>query len=132
MKIGITSVRFAAAFVIASSALFVPACSKSSNATEKPAAPAACPTCVVADEKGFTPSLISLKSSGKGDAREVTFTRTSDATCARDVVFPELGIKQALPLNQPVVIKVPVDAARTLTFQCGMGMYKSSVVVTSS
>ncbi|MBS2012546.1 MAG: hypothetical protein JST00_06655 [Deltaproteobacteria bacterium] len=28
-----------------------------------------------------------------------------------------------------VAISVPTDEEQTLTFQCGMGMYKSSVVV---
>jgi plastocyanin domain-containing protein len=32
-------------------------------------------------------------------------------------------------LNQPVAINVPSDAARTLTFQCGMGMYKGALLV---
>jgi hypothetical protein len=26
-------------------------------------------------------------------------------------------------------VHVPTDQARTLTFQCGMGMYKSSVII---
>ena len=107
-------------------------CNKNSDAAEKRTPPPSCATCVVADERGFTPSRIDLKAGAKGETREVTFTRTSDDTCARDVVFPELGIKQPLPLNQPVVLKLPADTARTLNFQCGMGMYKSSVVVTSS
>jgi plastocyanin domain-containing protein len=60
----------------------------------------------------------------------VSFVRTTDQTCATEVVFPDLGINQKLPLNQPVKVDVPTDAAKTLTFQCGMGMYKGSVVVT--
>jgi len=105
----------------------------SSGCSRKEAAAVAptCATCVVADARGFTPSSLTLAAGSKCETRDVTFTRTSDDTCARDVVFPELSIKQPLPLNQPVVIKVPVDAPRTLTFQCGMDMYRSSVVVAS-
>ena len=59
-------------------------------------------------------------------------SRTTEETCARDVVFPELNIKEPLPLNKPVTVRVPADAAKTYTFQCGMGMYKSSLIVTAS
>ena len=45
------------------------------------------------------------------------------------MVFPQLDIKKALPKGQAVSINVPTDKEQTLTFQCGMGMYKSSVVV---
>lgn len=88
-----------------------------------------CSTCVVADARGFTPSTLALPLGGPGSKTAVTFTRTSDDTCARDVVIADLGVKQPLPLNTPVKIDVPTDAARTLTFQCGMSMYKSSLVV---
>ncbi len=78
------------------------------------------------DAKGFTPSSIEFK---KGEKGAITFTRTSDDTCAKDVVFPEINLKKELPLNKPVVVEVPTDAARTLTFTCGMGMFKSAVVI---
>jgi plastocyanin domain-containing protein len=81
---------------------------------------------VTADERGFTPAAVETQHGSKLTLR---FTRTTDATCADKVVFPEAGIEQALPLKQPVDVIVPTDTARTLAFQCGMGMFKSSVVI---
>jgi plastocyanin domain-containing protein len=81
---------------------------------------------VTADERGFTPAAVETQHGSKLTLR---FTRTTDATCADKVVFPEAGIDQALPLKQPVDVIVPTDKARTLTFQCGMGMFKSAVVI---
>lgn len=81
---------------------------------------------ITADGDGFKPSSVNLK---KGASATLVFTRTTDETCATQVVFPELDIKKDLPKNTPVSIVVPTDRARKLTFQCGMGMYKSSVVI---
>ncbi len=81
---------------------------------------------IVADGDGFHPSSISVK---KGAPLTLEFKRTSDQTCATAVVFPDLKIEKNLPLNEVVAIEVPTDAARTLTFQCGMGMYQSKILV---
>ena len=81
---------------------------------------------VTADERGFMPAAVETKTGSKLTLR---FTRTTDATCADKVVFPEAGIEKDLPLKQPVDIAVPTDKARTLGFQCGMGMFKSSVLI---
>ena len=84
---------------------------------------------VTADDKGFTPSSVTFK---KGAPASLVFTRTTDDTCATEVVFPELNVKKELPKGKPVTIEVPTDKEQRLTFQCGMGMYKSSVVISGS
>jgi plastocyanin domain-containing protein len=59
----------------------------------------------------------------------IELVRTTDATCATKVVFLEQGIERELPLGIPVQVEIATDRARTITFQCGMGMYRGSVVV---
>jgi plastocyanin domain-containing protein len=81
---------------------------------------------VTVDTEGFHPNQVSAS---KGDKLQLQFKRTSDETCAKEVVFPELDIKKPLPLNEVVSIDVPTTAARTIAFQCGMGMYKSKLVI---
>lgn len=96
---------------------------------EKKPAPAALPAgavAVTADDKGFTPSSVTFK---KGAPASLVFTRTTDDTCAKEVVIPDLKINKELPKNQAVTIEIPTDKEQKLTFQCGMGMYKSSIVV---
>jgi plastocyanin domain-containing protein len=109
----------ASAFAVA---LALPACGKKSEA-----APLAD---VTASEHGFSPSSFKLAQGGPGSHSTVSFVRTTDQTCATEVVFPDLGIKKDLPLNEPVKVDVPTDTAKTLVFQCGMAMYKGAVVVT--
>lgn len=84
------------------------------------------PIAITADDKGFTPPSVTLK---KGAPASLVFTRTTDATCATEVVFPDLKIKKDLPLKTPVTIDIPTDAPRSLTFTCGMAMFKGAVVI---
>jgi plastocyanin domain-containing protein len=116
------------AAMVASLLVAFGACDKKDASAESHSAPA-CATCVTANEHGFSPPSITIPKGAPGSKATITFTRTTDQTCAKDAVFPDLGIKAPLPLNQPVTVEVPSDTPRTLTFQCGMAMYKGSVVV---
>jgi plastocyanin domain-containing protein len=84
---------------------------------------------VTANEHGFTPPSLKIPSGGPGSHGSVSFVRTTDQTCATKVVFPDLKLQKDLPLNQVVKVDLPTDTAKTLSFQCGMGMYKGAVVV---
>jgi plastocyanin domain-containing protein len=125
--------RFSVALVAAM--LAVPglcACDKKSDAsTDSPSVPPAAPgeLRVIAGEHGFAPSSLTVPKGPPGSMATVSFLRTTDQTCATEVVFPELDLKKALPLNKPVAVDLPGDAQRTLTFQCGMGMYKGALLV---
>ena len=44
----------------------------------------------------------------------------------------DLKIEKKLPLNEVVSVELlRVDSPRTLSFQCGMAMYKGAIVVSS-
>lgn len=102
------------------------ACSKTESGTSKTTAPMSGVIPVTADQNGFQPSAIRVK---KGEPATLRFTRTTDETCADKVVFPDLKLEKDLPLKQPVDIPIDTKEPKTLAFQCGMGMYKSSVVI---
>ena len=97
------------------------------SASDAPATPdAQGKVSVTADASGFHPSSIEVT---KGQKTTLEFRRTSDETCATSVVFPDLKLEKALPLNQTVAIELPTNVSSTLTFQCGMGMYHGKLVV---
>jgi plastocyanin domain-containing protein len=107
-------------------------CSKSKSNPAEPevpipqAAPGVQQTKVIVDDKGFTPSHVEVQ---KGKPASLVFVRTTDDTCAKEVVFPDIKLEKDLPLRTAVAIDIPTGEARTLTFQCGMAMYKSAVVI---
>jgi hypothetical protein len=81
---------------------------------------------VVVGEQGFDPASVTLRA--QIPAR-VTFLRTTDKTCATEVVLPSLNIKKALPLNQPVVVEFTPAKTGEVAFACGMNMLKGVLIV---
>jgi RND family efflux transporter MFP subunit len=81
---------------------------------------------IAVTEKGFEPAKVRLHA---GTPARLTFLRTTDNTCATEVVFPSLNIKRALPLNEPVPIEFTPSKAGDVAFVCGMNMLKGVVVV---
>ena len=89
----------------------------------QPAAQARQTARVTVSEKGFEPDRLSLQA---GMPAQVTFVRTTDATCAKEVVFPSLNIRRELPLNTPVVIEITPSGSE-IGFVCGMNMFRGTI-----
>jgi hypothetical protein len=83
---------------------------------------------VTANEKGFSPASFQLK---KGVPARITFIRTTDSTCATEILWPDYGIKQELPLNKPVIVTVTPrqTGPASSEFTCGMKMFKGTVTL---
>ncbi len=77
-------------------------------------------------ERGYEPSRMKLR---RGIPARVTFLRTTDATCAKEIVLPDFGIRRALPLNQPVLVSFTPTKKGAFTFVCGMNMLRGTVIV---
>jgi RND family efflux transporter MFP subunit len=75
---------------------------------------------------GFEPSTLTLQA---GRPARISFTRTTDETCATEVVFPDYGIRRALPLNRAVTVDFTPKKSATAGFACGMNMLKGALVV---
>jgi len=114
---------------IASLALFACDTKPSLAQGQPPSAPTAKNVDVEVGARGFVPNHVALN---KGQRSTLTFKRTSKEGCAKKVVFPDLEIEKDLPLGESVEIEIPTGQSRTLLFQCGMGMYKSHVLITES
>src|SRR5262245_39244341 len=52
-------------------------------------------------DKGYEPSPITVK---KGEPLRLRITRTTDETCAKDIILPDHNIEKELPLNKSVEV----------------------------
>ncbi len=75
---------------------------------------------------GFSPARLEIPA---GKPARLAFDRPDAQNCAGTVVFPELGIRKALPPGEVTVIEIPAGAARTLHFACGMNMLRGELIV---
>ena len=75
---------------------------------------------------GFDPALIAAKA---GQPLKLAFFRPNAANCAREVVFPGLGIRKELPPGQTVVVDITPPKSGPLVFECGMKMLKGQLIV---
>jgi hypothetical protein len=97
-----------------------------STSEARPSVPQMQEVRVAVTEASFDPQRTTLRA---GAPARITFTRTSDKTCATAVVFESLNIRRELPLNVPVTIEFIPDKAGEIAFACGMNMLHGTVVV---
>lgn len=81
---------------------------------------------VLVTEDGFQPSTVKV---ARGEPIDLVVTRKAEHTCAKKVVVKGAGISKDLPLNVPVHIALVPDKSGVLTYACGMGMYKGSLII---
>ena len=125
------------ALTLSAAVLGAQGCSKDS----KPAAPSAkAPTAAAAQpaakpgeprtlalsvtEKGYEPSPVTLK---QGEPVKLVLTRTTDHTCATEIVLEDYNINTPLPLNQPVEVAFTPNKTGKLVYGCAMGKMVSGV-----
>lgn len=82
---------------------------------------------VEVNEKGYVPSVIKISKTLK--TVKLLFTRTTDKTCAREVVLEELNINKKLPLNQEIAISFDVKGSKELVFGCHMDKMFSGRII---
>src|SRR5262245_73074 len=76
--------------------------------------------------KGFEPTPITVK---KGEPLKLRITRTTDETCAKDLILPDYNIEKELPLNKAVDVEFTPTKAGKLKYGCSMGMMIAGVLI---
>jgi plastocyanin domain-containing protein len=80
---------------------------------------------VKVDEAGYTPSEIKV---APGSTVELRLTRTTDDTCATEIVIPSMKIEKKLPLNKPVSVTLKNLKKGEIKFGCHMDLMLSGVI----
>lgn len=74
---------------------------------------------------GYKPSTIKVKAAV---STKLTFLRTDENSCLEEIIFPDLKIREYLPLNKKTEIEINPPKSGTYDFHCGMNMYKGKVI----
>jgi len=75
---------------------------------------------------GFVPAQVKVKA---GQPVKLIVTRKTARTCATEIVIKDFGIKQPLPLNQPVEITFTPTKAGSIRYACAMDMIAGAIMV---
>ena len=84
------------------------------------------PVRITVTKNGYEPFRIQAKA---GKPLTLVVTRTTDETCATEIVIPEAEISQDLPLNQAVTITFTPKKTGQLRYSCAMNMFQGVIDV---
>ena len=69
-------------------------------------------------DKGFEPANVTVK---KGEPVTLVITRTTEKTCATEIVIDDYGVNTKLPLNKAVTVSFTPKTAGELKYGWAMG-----------
>lgn len=76
-------------------------------------------------DRGYHPQRVEVAA---GERVRLVFVRRDYGPCTREVVFPALGLRRALPTGEAVALDLPPLAAGEYAFHCGMNMVRGTLV----
>jgi plastocyanin domain-containing protein len=77
-------------------------------------------------EEGFEPADVKVK---RGEPVVLKVTRTTDKTCATEILVEGTDINLPLPLNQPVDVRYTPNKSGQIRYGCAMGMMVSGMLI---
>lgn len=75
---------------------------------------------------GYSPATVVLQ---KDVPANLVFKRLDKSNCLDEVVFPDFGVDEKLPVMQAKTIQIMPHQAGEFTYACGMNMFHGKVVV---
>lgn len=84
------------------------------------------PVRITVTKNGYEPHRVTAT---KGKPLTLVVTRTTDETCATEIVIPEAGIDEKLPLAKPVTITFTPARTGELRYSCAMKMFQGVIEV---
>jgi plastocyanin domain-containing protein len=81
---------------------------------------------VAVTDAGFVPAEVDVRS---GQPVVLLVTRTTDETCAKEIVIADEHIRRELPLNREVAIAFTPEKKGEIRYACGMDMVAGTMKV---
>lgn len=84
------------------------------------------PVRITVTKNGYEPARVQAT---RGKPLTLVVTRTTDDTCATEILIPEANVSQDLPLGKPVTITFTPERTGELRYSCGMAMFQGVIDV---
>ena len=75
---------------------------------------------------GYSPEVITLR---QGMPATLTIVRKNPSGCFDEIVFPDFGIREQVPLKKNLSIEISTDTAGEFQYSCGMHMFFGKVII---
>jgi heme/copper-type cytochrome/quinol oxidase subunit 2 len=76
----------------------------------------------------YVPNVIVAR---KGIPLKIEITADETAGCARDLIFPEFGVRKIVPFGEPATVEFTPQSAGEFRFHCSMDMARGRLIVTA-